>query len=222
MIKHNPNTEKLWNNLLFSWNRTLLNSPFYVDKIMKVSDFIQNYSGNFLDIGMGVGNLEKEIIKRNIKLALYGVDISSKAIDKVKSEIKGNFYVSEIYKMPFKSRLFDVVAILDVLEHIYKKDTQKALKEVNRIMKRNSGLVISVPINENLSKLNRERVNFNQHVREYTSEILTKELNKSGFEVKKEISIYAFKKFYKIKTFAIKFLPGFKKPNLLVLFCIKK
>jgi ubiquinone/menaquinone biosynthesis C-methylase UbiE len=218
----NPNTPKLWDKLLFSWNEKLLSSPFYIDKINKAVDFIRNYKGKFLDIGIGVGNLERKIAENNLKLEFYGIDISPKAINKVKNEIKGDFYVSEIFKMPFKRDFFEVVSILDVLEHIYEKDNIRALREVNRVLKEGGGLVISVSLDENLELLNKEKRNYNQHVREYTFEILFRELKRSGFKVIDYKYIYAFRTLYTLKSLVIKFLPGFRKPNLLIVYSIKK
>ncbi len=218
----NPNTPKLWDKLLFVWNDSLISSPYYLDKLNKVFNFIKVYSGNFLDIGIGVGNLEKELVKKGIKLNLHGIDISPKAIKQIKREIKGSFYVSEIFKMPFKNNFFNVVIILDVLEHIYKKDNKRALKEVNRVLKKDGGLVISVPLNENLSELNKQNKNLNKHVREYTFDILEKELNENCFEVKSKEFIIAFKTHFYVKSLIAKLLPGFRKPNLLIVYAIKK
>ncbi len=218
----NPNTSQLWNELLFVWNDNLIESPYYLDKLSKVVGFLEKHSGNFLDVGMGVGNLEKKILKEHLALNLYGVDISPKAIKYVRKEIKGNFYVSRIFKMPFKNSFFDAVAILDVLEHIYKKDNVRALKEVNRILKRKGGLIISVPLNENLAILNKENKNLNKHVREYTFDILKEELKENGFEVISKKYIIAFKKYFYIKNLIMKILPNFRKPNLLIVYAIKK
>lgn len=218
----NPNTRLLWDELLFKWNSNLLNSPYYLDKLNIVYKIIKKYRGNFLDIGIGVGNLEKRILQSNLNLNLYGIDISARAIKHVKKEIKGGFYISNILKMPFKNNFFDVAAILDVLEHIYRRDNKRALKEVHRVLKKNGGLIVSVPLNEDLIRLNKEGKNLNKHVREYTFDILKKELEGNGFEVKSEEFIVAFKKNYFIKNLIIKFIPNLRKPNLLIVHAIKK
>lgn len=218
----NPNTPQLWDKLLFLWNDNLLSSPYYLDKLNKVCGFLKQYQGNFLDIGMGVGNLEKKILDSKLDLNLYGTDISSKAIEQVKKEIKGNFFVSNIYNMPFANNFFNVIAVLDVLEHIYKKDNKKSLKEISRILKKNGGLIISVPLNENLSKLNKTNTNHNKHVREYTFDIIKKELEAIGFFIKTKVFIIAFKKNYYLKSVFVRLIPNFRDPNLLIVHAIKK
>ncbi len=217
----NPNTPRVWDGVLFLQNASLLGSPFYLDKINKVSDILQNYEGKFLDIGIGMGNLENMLINRNIDLKIYGVDISPKAIANVKNKLKGFFYVSDIFKLPFNRSFFEVATVLDVLEHIYQKDALQALNEISRVLKKGGGLIVSVPLNENLSKLNKEKRNLNHHLREYTFEILERELNLAGFQVREKKYIYAFETLYGIKTFLMKFIPKFRKPNLLIVHSVK-
>lgn len=218
----NPNTPKLWNKRLFDENEMLLKSPFYIDKLGRIVSFLRNHPGKFLDIGMGAGNLEEKIIKVDRNIEIYGIDISSKAILNAKKKLRGNFYVSDIFGLPFKTSFFDTISILDVLEHVYEKEAPCALREVNRVLKNGGCLMISVPLNENLKKLNLEGKNYNSHLREYTLEVLTKELKSAGFTVKNCEYIYAFSKFYRIKKILMNIVPGFRKPNLLIVYCMKK
>lgn len=46
-------------------------------------------------------------------------------------------------KLPFKSHIADIVLLIEVLEHIY--ETQETLNEINRILKPNGYLVLTVP-----------------------------------------------------------------------------
>jgi 2-polyprenyl-3-methyl-5-hydroxy-6-metoxy-1,4-benzoquinol methylase len=218
----NPNTDNAWSKYLLETNNTLLKSPFYIDKINKIIGMLEAYTGKFLDIGIGMGNLERKMINRRLAFTIYGVDISSKAISEAKRKLKGHFYKSSVYKLPFDKSFFNVVAILDVLEHIYQAEAIVGLKEVNRVLKKGGGLIVSVPLNENLRKLNKERKNFNMHVRGYSPNKLQKELELAGFEVIDKKYIYAFKSYYTVKSFMIRFLPGFRKPNLVIMHCIKK
>lgn len=55
----NKNTPRLWDRLLFEIDETMMGSPYYLDKIRKVIRFLRNKRGNFLDVGFGMGNLEK-------------------------------------------------------------------------------------------------------------------------------------------------------------------
>lgn len=219
---HNPNTSKLWGRLLFEDNELLVKSPFYIKKMNSVIKFFKGYTGKFLDIGVGAGNLEKSIIKANLPVQIYGVDISTKAIKTAKKTLTGDYYIANIFKLPFKKSFFDVVAVLDVFEHVYEKDIYKALKEIYRVTKKNGSLVVSVPLNEDLKKLNKEELNYSRHVREYNLNILTNELNSTGFIVEKSEFIYAFRTQFAVKSIIVKLIPSIRKPNLLIVYCKKK
>lgn len=218
---YNPNTSNLWDRLLFEENKNLLKSPFYIDKINRVLGFLRKHKGKFLDIGLGRGNLEKRMMGEDLDFEIYGVDISSRAIAEANRRIKGKFYVASVFKLPFKPSFFDVVIILDVLEHIEKGRVLSALKEIYRVLKKDGALMVSVPLNESLGQLIKEDKNYNAHLREYTPEILSKELEYSGLKIEKVEFIYAFREYYKIKSFIMKFVPGFREPNLIIVFAKK-
>ena len=218
----NLNSPKLWDKLLIKKNKALIKSPIYKHKIDEVLLSISNNKGKFLDIGFGSGNLEKQIIKSHLDIDIYGVDISPKAVKMARRKIKGNFYIANIFKLPFHKDFFNVVTILDVLEHIEENRALNALREVKRVLKKNGKLIISVPLNENLSQLIEQKKNYNAHMREYTYEIIKKELRKMGFRIVSKKFLFAFKTYYKLKTFIMNFMPGLKKQNLLIIECIKK
>ena len=217
----NKNTPRLWDRLLFEIDETMLNSPYYKDKIRRVIRFLKDKNGNFLDVGFGMGNLEKNIILNKIPFNIYGVDFSQKAVNRAKKLLKGKYIVGNAKKLSFKSSFFDVVAMLDVYEHISKNDSKKVMGEISRVMKIESCLVISVPINEDLKKMNYEGTNYNMHVRQFTSKSLTNELRESGFRVINEDHLYAFKSFYFIKTLIAKVISGIRKPNVLIVYATK-
>lgn len=218
---YNPNTPRLWDKRLFETNEELLKSPYYMDKINKVTSYLENKRGKFLDIGFGAGNLERSLFTDNTKLQIYGIDFSHKAVASAKKKFKGNFLVGRSQKLPFKKETFDFVAMLDVLEHISENESKTVLGEINRVLKRGGHFIISVPINENLKKMDRDGTNYNKHLRQYTPELLEKELNSSGFHILKKEFIYAFRKNYILKTAFVKLFSSFKKPNVLVVFSRK-
>ncbi len=215
----NKNSGSLWDNLNFSRSEKLQNSSIYLDKLSQVLRLLKNKGGNLLDIGFGKGVIEREL--KNSDFSLFGIDISKKSVNELKESMKGNFVKGDVLKIPFGSKLFDFVLCLDVLEHISPFNTFKALREINRVSKPNSRLLISVPLNEGLEGMVRNGINPNAHVRVYTSDILKMELKISGFNIEKEIQLTAFGKSYSVK----KFLNGIfqmRKPNLLILIAKKK
>lgn len=88
-----------------------------------------------LDVGCGTGNLVKYL--RRLGVDAYGIDVSEKAIELADSEVKPFLRVGDITKLPFEDESFDVVTTFDVLEHINVKKLQKAVKECNRVAKKN-------------------------------------------------------------------------------------
>lgn len=212
----NTNSGKMWDVLNFS-RRELHNSPIYKDKILQITKYLQDKKGNLLNVGFGNGVLEQRINNYN----LFGIDISEKSVKNIKRKIEGDFRVGNILRIPYKSNLFDCVLCLDVLEHISPRNTFKALKEINRVAKKNSILIISVPLNEGLEEMLQNGINPNAHVRVYTENILKMELKISGFDVEKLIFLSAFNKNYSIKKLINGFL-NLRESNLLIVIARKK
>lgn len=212
----NLNTGSMWDKLNRETYQYLIKSPIYNDKIKIVSRLLSLGSGNLLDIGFGNGIIESKLDKNNYRV--FGIDISQKSTNYINKFNLGIFKVGSILKIPFESNYFDYVLVLDVLEHISPQNTFKALSEVRRVLKKDGNLVISIPLNEGLDNLLKINRNVNMHVREYTPEILKAELTYSGFRVRKEHFLYAYKKCYRIKKILTKiFFQKFKNPNLYII-----
>lgn len=212
----------MWDKRLFEINEDILDSPYYIDKLKRVAGFFKNRKGKFLDIGFGAGNLERLYLVKYEKIDLYGIDFSPKAVKSARKNIKGRYTLAKSQKLPYKNNFFENAAMLDVLEHIPKIESSRVLNEINRVLRTNAFLVISVPLNEDLEKMNRDGTNFNEHLRQYTSSILEKELVRAGFKVVKREFIYAFRTNYYIKNVFIKLFPYLKKPNVLIIFAQKR
>lgn len=192
-------------------------------KVEFVANFLRHKIGNVLDIGFGYLDLEKRISKLAPHLHLYGIDISNYAVEEAKRIIRGEFKVGSISRIPYNDNCFDIVVVLDVLEHIPPNKTFKAYKEVRRVLKKGGIFIVSVPLNEPLERMVKKGKNPNGHVRIYTPDILRMELIIFSFKVLKEKYFYAFKIFYALKNFLIKFLSiNFRKPNLMVVIASKK
>jgi len=104
--------------------------------------WIDKKVGNLLDIGCASGYFT--VYFKNKAKKVYGVDVKNEMIDEAKKlypEIK--FFVIKSEKLPFNSNMFDVVTILDVLEHV--KDDKKMITEIDRILKKDGLLIMSVP-----------------------------------------------------------------------------
>lgn len=94
-----------------------------------------------LDVGCGAGHLLRAIRTKNKKCTLYGTDIN---INIRKVEIpKCKIKIADARVLPFSNNFFDIIFAADVLEHI--KNTDKAIKEIRRVLKRDGQLIVIGP-----------------------------------------------------------------------------
>lgn len=214
-MKQKLNSKNFWDNKIIENYDTIATSPIYKDKLRIVLKFIKNKSGDILDVGIGYGHLEQLLTKEKSALKLYGVDISKVSVNNATEKYKGIFLQAKAQKLPFSNSKFDVAVALDVLEHLSSSDCKLALKEVYRVMKKGSVLIVSVPLNEG----EHDR-NTNHHVQAYDRDLLRQQLSRAGYVEIKEIFLTAFSDHYFIKSL-INRLFAITKPNLLIMFARK-
>ena len=94
-----------------------------------ISKYIKKDKSKILDVGCGSG--------RNIEIfskfgECYGIDISRESIRFCKKRGLKNVRIGSCYSTGYNNSSFDLITILDVLEHT---DDKKTLKELNRILK---------------------------------------------------------------------------------------
>lgn len=140
-------------------------------------DIIRSFcpAGRLLDVGCAYGLFMKYA---QSAFDTYGIDISEHAVEKAKE--MGNKKVFRIDierdKLPFKKHFFDVITLLDVLEHL--DNPGKSLDKLRPLLKDGGVLVISVP--NKLYKL------FNHdptHKTFFSKKELSVLLEKNGFEL---------------------------------------
>lgn len=186
-------------NLLLKY----INNPFFKFLLRKV--FIPCYFMNFIkvieskivfryldinsndricDIACGCGEQSIKMAKKDCNV--YGVDRDGKGIKiaKALSENKCNFIIGDAEKLPLKSGIFDKVVSVCALEHF--RNDEKAIEEMNRILKPGGVLVLTVDsftykgVKKHLREKHRVRhfvVNY------YSASKLKAKLEKCGFKV---------------------------------------
>lgn len=107
--------------------------PHWEEILRLIQEFKK--SGKLLDIGCAYGLLVSAASKH---FESYGIDISNFAVKKSKRYCKGNISLASAINLPFKNKSFDVVTIVDTLEHV--AHLTLCLKEIRRILK-NDGIV---------------------------------------------------------------------------------
>lgn len=135
---------------------------------------LKNKKSTILDAGCGTGKNIKELSQFG---NVWGIDIAKQALDYCHQRGIINVKKDNIEKTHFLKNTFDIVTTFDVLEHI---NDEKALGEINRILRPNGLLVVTVPA---FSMLWSTWDTVLHHKRRYIKESLGKILKKKGFQV---------------------------------------
>jgi SAM-dependent methyltransferase len=95
-----------------------------------------------LDIGCGKGFQLFELTQLLPGVEVYGIDISSYAIENAKEELKGSLQVSNANLLPFPDHCFDFVFSINTLHNLHCYDLDKALLEIERVGKQNKYICV--------------------------------------------------------------------------------
>jgi ubiquinone/menaquinone biosynthesis C-methylase UbiE len=157
-----------------------------------------NYQQSMLNLGVGSGRLEARLLPKIKPDQYLGTDITKHTLAQLRRAFpQFHFRSAQLDKLPLADHSFDQVLFLEVLEHIRPNRTLQVLAEINRVLKKNGQLFISVPVNEGLEKMLPQ--NPNAHQRLYSLPLLLFELAQSGFFVRKVYQASAFSTHFKIK-----------------------
>jgi SAM-dependent methyltransferase len=144
-------------------------------KLLRKMNINSNYK--ILDLGCASGFLIEFLEKKGFK-NISGIDISKEAIKKCRDKGLTNTFTLDCVDTKFKDREFDILIASDVLEHIENDDI--ALREWNRILKKNGILIVFVPAFNFLWSQHDEA---NYHYRRYSRKKLLDGLKKSNFSI---------------------------------------
>jgi 2-polyprenyl-3-methyl-5-hydroxy-6-metoxy-1,4-benzoquinol methylase len=168
-----------------------------------------------------------DLLLRNRKCFLYGLDISTRnvsIVDKNFSEQK-NFKGCEVTNDGFfnnKKLFFDVIFLVECIEHILPDKLDECLKRIFHLLKIGGSLVLTTPNKENFFKEKAlcpccgamfHRV---QHMSQWTTSTLVERMRSCGF-IEKYCFETAFTGYWYLNKFygiAYKFYYGHK-PNLI-------
>ena len=101
-----------------------------------------------LDIGCGKGFLLYDFTKVVPGIEIYGLDISEYAIENSKTEIKNQLLVGNATDLPFEDNSFDFVYSITTLHNLHCYDLDKALREIERVGKKNKYICVESYRNE--------------------------------------------------------------------------
>lgn len=213
----NINSGEFWDKLNSNnWN-FIRDNLMDNHRIKLVKKFIPNKQLNILNIGFGSASLEKRILPDR-KYNWHGIDLSKKSVSRAKKLFnKSKFSVGNATQLKYKDNYFDYVILLEVLEHIQPSKTFFTFKEIKRVLTQKGRIIVSVPLNEGLKEMIKNKINPNGHLRDYSIDLIKAELEISGFNVDKEFILYAFNNLYLIKSLIVKFKKNMKPNNIVIL-----
>ncbi len=133
-----------------------------------------NQNQKILDVGCGTGGTTIRLKRFG---EVYGGDYSFSALQHSSKLGLKNLARIGIYDLPFPSETFDVITILDALEHIEHDD--KVLFELKRILKKDGMILITVPAYQFLWSDHDVALD---HYRRYNSKSISELLSKTRLE----------------------------------------
>lgn len=109
----------------------------------KMVDYYQLKPGHkVLDVGCGKAHLLYELSQCVPGLIIRGIDISEYGLLHAKEEIKDFLQYGEAQDIPFDDKEFDLVISITTLHNLKVFDLKKAVKEIERVSKKNSYIVV--------------------------------------------------------------------------------
>jgi len=124
-------------------------------KMTCVADFLKNllkknitFDKNIkiLDYGCGDGGLLKYFSKFVNKKKLYGVEVSKIRVQRVKKLGFNCYHINQNkVKLKFKDNIFDVITMIEVIEHIPKENVSGILGEISRVLKPEGKFILTTP-----------------------------------------------------------------------------
>lgn len=159
--------------------------------IVKFVGKFVSLKGKVLDYGIGKGHLAPHLLA-NRNLELRAVDFSKETVDNINKQFGSteNFKGCSLvqgFPSPFNDNEFDIVMLIEAIEHLTDNYLLPTLQEAYRILKPGGSLVITTPNDEDLKSRNVicpdcgcvfHRV---QHVRSFTADSLAKLVGTFGF-----------------------------------------
>lgn len=110
-------------------------------KIEQVFNFDIPRKLRILDLGCGDGKIAGILVKKGHDVC--GVDLNKKALHLAKKKgIRTRFWDIE-KKLPYRSRSFDVILALDLLEHIF--NLESVIWNISRLLKKNGIFILAYP-----------------------------------------------------------------------------
>ena len=118
--------KKYWENVIPSFQE-----HYKLDKNSKI-----------LDIGCAKGFMLYDFQRLIPGINIRGIDISEYAINNAKEDVKKFLEIGNAIELPFEDNSFDLVISITTLHNLNSKDMEQALKEINRVTKKDAFITL--------------------------------------------------------------------------------
>jgi len=117
--------------------------PF--DQFGQIRHVLKYNYNSVLDLGCGTGNAMMHIRTRRY-IKVIGIDIFPGYLKQCKRlKIYDGLLLSDVRFLPIRKKTFDVILLLDVLEHLYKAEGRLLLRKIEELATKR--LVVFTPVN---------------------------------------------------------------------------
>lgn len=211
----NPNTNKFWDRKISESNK--IPDEITKKRVNIVYKLIPKQTKSLLDIGIGYGYLETLLHENKLNINITGLDISEKAVENLRKNFEFKLLVRDLKNFPKELGKFDVVIAMEVFEHILPHKIFNILANIKKSLKSNGIFIITVPLLTNNPDI---KMTFpydsSNHVRLYSKELISSELEIAGFKIDETKEIYAFPNYKKIRNL-INLIFKRWNPNILII-----
>ena len=119
----------------------------YDGRWRKVADAMVAHYGikagdRILDVGCGKGFLLYDFMQAVPGVEVAGIDVSRYALEHAKEEVRPFLREANAAKLPFEDKSFDLVISINTLHNLFCYDLHDALKEMERVGRRNKYLCV--------------------------------------------------------------------------------
>jgi protein-L-isoaspartate(D-aspartate) O-methyltransferase len=125
----------------------------YDGRWRKVADALVAHYGikagdRILDVGCGKGFLLYDLLQAVPGVTVAGIDISEYALEHAMAEVQPTLAVAHANTLPFPDKSFDLVISINTLHNLYCYDLESALREIERVGRRNKYICVESYRNE--------------------------------------------------------------------------
>jgi len=160
------------------------------DAIINLASRYTDLTGDILDYGCAHGFLIEKLLKRGI--CCEGLEFSADSAKKVEQKFRGEtkfrgVTLAQGLPTPLESDKYNLVFVIETIEHLLPEWLDQTLKELYRITKKGGLILATVPNEENLEVLKvmcpecGSIFHTIQHVSSWTKETLVSRMNSAGF-----------------------------------------